>query len=70
MWHATHLLELVDKICIYEIDLASVVEDTERTTFGLQTDGQTDGQRDGHSEINIPFSTLLAGVTNYTHGFQ
>ena len=28
---ATHLLKLVDKMCKYEMDLASIVEDTERT---------------------------------------
>ena len=30
----THLLKLVDKICKYEIDLASIVEDTDQTWFG------------------------------------
>ena len=38
--HATHLLKLLDKMCKYEMDLASIVEDTERTGFCPQT--QTD----------------------------
>ena len=29
--HATHLLKLLDKICKYEMDQVSIVEDTERT---------------------------------------
>ena len=35
----THLLKLVDKMCKYEKDLASIVEDTERTRFCPKTDG-------------------------------
>ena len=41
-WQAAHLLEMV--MCRNERDPASVVEDTEWTRFGLQTDGWTDGQ--------------------------
>ena len=40
--HATHLLKLLDKMCKYEMDPMSVVEDTERTRFCPQTDGQGD----------------------------
>ena len=40
---------LVDKMCKYEMDPASIVEDTERI---LSTDGQTDGQ--GETSIS-PF---------------
>ena len=29
--HATHLLKLVDMMCKYKMDLASIVEDTEQT---------------------------------------
>ena len=29
-------------MCKYEMDPTSIVEDTERTRFGLQTDGRTD----------------------------
>ena len=42
----THLLELLDKMCKYETDPMSIVEDTERTRFCPQTDGRTDGQTD------------------------
>ena len=31
--HVTHLLKLLDKMCKYEIDPMSIVEDTERTRF-------------------------------------
>ena len=36
--HATHLLKLLDKMCKYEMDLMSILEDTERTRFCPQTD--------------------------------
>ena len=36
--HATHLLKLLDKMCKYEMDPMSIVEDTERTRFCPQTD--------------------------------
>ena len=47
--HHTHPLKLFDRMCIYEMDLVSIVEDTERTWFcpqmdrrmGLPTDRQT-----------------------------
>ena len=56
--HATHLLKLLDKMCKYEMDPMSIVEDTERTRFCPQTDGQTDGQMDGRTdgqgETSIP----------------
>ena len=42
----------------YEMDLASIVEDTERTQFCPQTDRQTnrrtDRQTDGEGETSIP----------------
>ena len=41
--HARHLLKLVDEMCKYEMDLASIVEDTEQTWFCPQTDGRMDG---------------------------
>ena len=47
-----HLLKLFDKICKYEMDPAGIVEDIERTLFGLQTDGQTDGRIDGQTKWN------------------
>ena len=39
--HATHLLKLLDKMCKYEMDPMSIVEDTEWTRFCPQTDGRT-----------------------------
>ena len=39
--HATHLLKLLDKMCKYEMDPTSIVEDTERTRFCPQTDRRT-----------------------------
>ena len=39
--HVTHLLKLLDKMCKYEMDPMSIVEDTERTRFCPQTDRRT-----------------------------
>ena len=39
-----HILKLVDFMCKYKVNLASIVEDTEQTRFGLETGGRTDGQ--------------------------
>ena len=39
--HATHHLKLLNKMCKYEMDLAGIVEVTERTRFCPQTDGRT-----------------------------
>ena len=39
--HTTHLLKLLDKMCKYEMDLTSIVEDTEWTIFCPQTDRRT-----------------------------
>ena len=47
----THLRKLVDKMCKYEMGLASIVEDAERIRFRLPTDGRTD---DAQSETSIP----------------
>ena len=38
---ATHLLKPVEKMYEYEMDQTSILEDTERTRFCPQTDGQT-----------------------------
>ena len=40
-WHSSHILKLVDKMCKYKMDPASIVAVTERARFGLQTDGRT-----------------------------
>ena len=66
-WHATHLLKLHNKMCKYEIDLASIVEDIERTRFCPQTDRRTDRQTDRQTEgkqgeTSTPPSTSLRGV--------
>ena len=42
--NATHLLKQLNKMCKYEMDLASTVEVTERTRFCPQMDGQNDGR--------------------------
>ena len=46
----TSNLKMLDKMCKYEMDLASIVEDTERTRFCRQTNRRTDGQ----GETSIP----------------
>ena len=56
--HATHLLKLLDKMCKYEMDPMSILEDTERTRFCPQTDRWTDGQ--GDTSIP-PFNFVEAG---------
>ena len=60
--HATHLLKLLDKMCKYEMDPMSIVEDTERTRFCPQTDRRTDGQ--GDTSIP-PFQLRWSGGYNY-----
>ena len=39
--HATYILKLLDNMCKYEMDPASIVEDTELTRFCPQTDRRT-----------------------------
>ena len=43
-------LKLLDKMCKYEMDPISMVEDTGRTRFCAQTHRRTDGQTDGRTE--------------------
>ena len=57
--HTKHFLMLVNKLCKFEMDLASIVQDTERTWFGLQTDGGTDGRTDKVKPV-YPTSNPLA----------
>ena len=59
--HATYLLKLLDKMCKYEMDPISIVEDTERTRFCPQTDRRTDGQ--GETSIP-PFQLRWSGAYN------
>ena len=61
MWHTSWL---VDEMCKYEMYLISIVEDTEQTRFGLQTDGWTDGQTDGQSETGIPTINFVGEGNN------
>ena len=39
--HETHFLKLLDKVCKYWMDPASIMEDTERTRICLQTGRRT-----------------------------
>ena len=59
--HATNLLKLLDKMCKYEMDPMSIVEDTERIQFCPHTDRQTDGQ--GETSIP-PFQLRWSGGYN------
>ena len=56
-----HLLKLLDKMCKYEMDPMSIVEDTERTRFCPQTDRQTDGQTDKVKPVYPPFNFVETG---------
>ena len=61
-WCTAHLLKLFDKMCKYEMDTASIVKDTERTWFSLQTDGQMDRRTKWN-----PYSPLnfIGGVNSF-----
>ena len=71
---ATHL-KFLDKMYKYEMDPASIVEDTEQTRFCPHTDGRTDGQtvkvkpvyplqvRGGWGVIANPFKIKFGPVT-------
>ena len=52
--HETHFLKLLDKMHKYEMDLVSIVEDTERTLFCPQTDGQMDRRMDKVKPVYPP----------------
>ena len=51
-------LTLVDKVCKYEMDLVSILEDTERTRFCTQTDRRMDGQTGGQTDKVKPVYPL------------
>ena len=53
----------------YEIDPTSIVEDTERTRFCPQMDGQMDGQTDKVKPVYPPFNFVEAGgiIMKYNH---
>ena len=57
--HVTHLLKLLDKMCKYEMDQRSIVEDTERTPFCPQTDILEKTQIHVYSDENRWFFCLL-----------
>ena len=61
--HVTHLMKLLDKICKYEMDPTSIVEDTEWTRFCPQTDWQMGGRTDGRTRWNqyTPFQLRRSG---------
>ena len=59
--HETHLLKLLDKMCKYEMDLMSIVEDTEWTPFCPQTDRWTEGQTDKVIPVYPPFKFVEGG---------
>ena len=62
--HVTHL-KLLDKMCKYEMNPMSIVEDTERQRFCPQTDRRTDGQTDWQGETSIPpFQLRCSGGYN------
>ena len=64
--HVTYLQKLLDKMCKYEMDLASIVEDTERTRFCPQIHQQTDRRTDKVKPV-YPLSTSLnEGYNNKT----
>ena len=57
--HGTHLLKLLDKMCEYEMDPASIFVDTEQTRLGPQPERWMDIQTDGRSETSIPHLQLI-----------
>ena len=59
--HPTHLLKLLERMCKYEIDPTSIVEDRERTRFCPETDGWTDRRTDKVKPVYPPFNFIEAG---------
>ena len=55
-------------MCKYEMDLTSIVEDTEQTRFCPQMDGQTDRPMDRRTDdvkpVYPPFNFVEAGGYN------
>ena len=56
---ATHFLKLLDKMCKYEMDPTSIVEDTEQTRFCPQMDGHKLRCLSGFTKIKIKWSSTL-----------
>ena len=63
--YVAHCLQLLDKMCKFEMILMSIVEDTGQTRFCPQTDRQTDGwmdwQMDKVKPVYPPFNFLAVG---------
>ena len=57
----TNLLKLLDKMCKYEKDPASIVEDTEQKRFCPHTNRRTDGQTDKVKPVYPPSTWLSEG---------
>ena len=66
----TSNLKMLDKMCKYEMDLASIVEDTERTRFCWQTNRRTDGQMDMVKPVYPPSTSLSGGYKNIKLCYQ
>ena len=49
----TNLLKFVNKMCKYEMDPANIVQDTDRTGFSPQMDGQTDKVKPVYASFNF-----------------
>ena len=60
--HATHLLELHDKMCKYQMDRTKTVGATERTQDAGWTDGRTDGGMDRVKPIYPPNNFVVQVV--------
>ena len=54
-------MQLLDKMCKYEMDPMSIVEDTERTRFCPQMDRWTSGQTDKVIPVYPLFNLVEAG---------
>ena len=61
--HLTHLPKLLDKMCKYEMELMSIVENTEQAQFcPQQMGGRTVRQMDKVKPVYPPFNFVEAGV--------
>ena len=58
--HVTHFLKMLDKMCKYEMDPTSIVEDTERTRFCPQVDRRVDRRTDKVKLVHPPFNFVEA----------